>query len=86
MLSGHRRRFTDLTSAETFLAEHAGTPVREAVEARTLAGDPATIHARLSGKAREANADEVFTLATGPSLEARIRSLELIANVHRSAA
>ena len=86
MLSGRRRRFTDLASAESFLAEHAGTPVRQMVEARTLAAGPAAIHARLTEKASEANADEVFVLATGPSLEARIRSLELIANVHRSAA
>ena len=86
MLSGRRRRFTDLASAESFLAEHAGTPVRQMVEARTLAAGPASIHARLTEKASEANADEVFVLATGPSLEARIRSLELIANVHRSAA
>jgi len=55
------------------------------VEARTLAADAPTVHARLVDKAREANADEVFVMATGPSLAARIRSLELIANVHRSA-
>jgi luciferase family oxidoreductase group 1 len=86
MLSGRRRRFTDLASAETFLEEHAGTPVRQMVEARTLAADAASVHARLVGKAREANAEEVFVMATGPSLDARIRSLELIANVRRSAA
>jgi alkanesulfonate monooxygenase SsuD/methylene tetrahydromethanopterin reductase-like flavin-dependent oxidoreductase (luciferase family) len=86
MLSGRRRRFTELASAETFLAEHAGTPVRQMVEARTLAADAAEVHARLVDKAREANADEVFVMATGPSLEARIRSLELIATAHRIAA
>ncbi|HEX5262740.1 MAG TPA: hypothetical protein VFW13_04400, partial [Phenylobacterium sp.] len=86
MLSGRRRRFTDLASAETFLEEHAGTPVRQMVEARTLAADAASIHGRLADKAREATADEVFVMATGPSLDARIHSLELIANVHRSAA
>jgi luciferase family oxidoreductase group 1 len=86
MLSGHRRRFPDLASAETFLEEHAGTPVRAMVEARTLATDAATVHAKLTDKARQAAADEVFVMATGPSLEARIRSLELIANVHRNAA
>jgi len=86
MLSGRRRRFTDLASAETFLGEHAGTPARQMVEARTIAADAPAVHARLVEKAREANADEVFVMATGPSLQARIRSLELIANVHRSAA
>jgi hypothetical protein len=83
MLSGRRRRFRDLASAEAFLAEHAGAPVLALVESRTLAADPATIHARLTDKARDANADEVFVMATGPSLDARIRSLELIATAHR---
>jgi luciferase family oxidoreductase group 1 len=86
MLSGRRRRFRTLDDAETFLAEHAGTPVRALVEARSIAADAGAVHARLAEKAREANADEVFVLATGPSLDARIRSLELIAEVHRSAA
>jgi luciferase family oxidoreductase group 1 len=86
MLSGRRRRFTDLAAADAFLTEHAGTPVRAMVEARTLAADAATVHARLADKVREAEADEVFVLATGPTLEARIRSLELIADAHRSLA
>ena len=78
MLSGHRRRFRDLASAESFLAEHAGTSVRAAVEARTLAGDGPGVRARLEEKARTANADEVFIMATGPSLDTRIHSLELM--------
>ncbi len=82
MLTGQRRRFRDLASAESFLAEHAGTPVRAMVESRSIATDAAGVHARLAGKAREAEAEEVFVLATGPSLEARIRSLELIAEAH----
>jgi luciferase family oxidoreductase group 1 len=86
MLSGRRRRFRDLASADAFLAEHAGTPVRAMVEARTIAADAAAVHARLTEKAREAVADEVFVMATGPSLDARIRSLELIATAHRNAA
>ena len=86
MLSGRRRRFTDLESAETFLDEHAGTPVRALVEGQAIAADAATVHARLADKAERAKADEVFVMATGPSLEARIRSLELIAEVHRSPA
>jgi luciferase family oxidoreductase group 1 len=84
MLSGRRRRFTDLAGADAFLAEHAGTPVRAMVEARTIAADGATVHARLANKVRDAEADEVFVMATGPNLEARIRSLELIADAHRS--
>ena len=86
MLSGRRRRFGDLASADAFLAEHAGTPVLALVEGRTLAADAADVYARLAEKAREAQADEVFVLATGPSLEARIHSLDLIAQTHRSPA
>jgi hypothetical protein len=56
------------------------------VEARTLAAAGPAVYARLADKAREANADEVFVMATGPSLDARIRSLELIADAHRSRA
>lgn len=86
MLSGQRRRFRDLASADAFLAEHAGTPVQAMVEARTVAADATAVHSRLTEKAREADADEVFVMATGPSLDARIRSLELIATAHRNAA
>ncbi len=82
MLSGHRRRFLDLASAETFLAEHAGTPVLALVEGRSIAADAASVYTRLVEKTREAKADEVFVMATGPSLAARIRSLELIAQMH----
>ena len=85
MLSGRRRRFTDLASAQTFLDEHAGTPLRAMVEDRTLAADAASVHAALADKARRAQADEVFVLATGPTLAARIRSLELIAAIQAEA-
>jgi luciferase family oxidoreductase group 1 len=85
MLSGRRQRFRDQAGADAFLAEHAGTPVLALVEARSIAADAASVHAQLAAKAREAHADEVFVLATGPSLETRVRSLELIANAHRSA-
>jgi luciferase family oxidoreductase group 1 len=82
MLSGHRRRFRELEAAESFLAEFAGTPLLGLVEGRTLAADASAIAARLAEKARRAQADEVFIMATGPSLETRIRSLELIAAAH----
>ena len=84
MLSGRRRRFGDQESARAFLADFIGTPMLAQVEARTLAADGPAVYARLADKAREANADEVFVMATGPSLDARIRSLELIADAHRS--
>ena len=79
MLSGRRRRFPDVGSAEAFLAEWAGTPLLADVEARAIAGDPVQVCARLQAKADDAGADEVFVMSTGPSLEDRIGSLELIA-------
>ena len=79
MLSGHRRRFMDVEGAEAFLAEWAGTPLLADVEGRTLAGDADFIRGKLAAKAESAGADEVFVMATGPSLAARIASLELIA-------
>ena len=78
MLSGRRRRFTDLDSAEAFLLEWTGTPLLADVEGRTIAGDAAQVRAALEAKATASAADELFVMATGPSLDRRIRSLELI--------
>jgi len=78
MLSGRRRRFTDIESAEAFLAEWKGTPLLADVEGRTIAGDAASVRAKLAAKAEGAQADEVFVMSAGPSLEARIASLELL--------
>ena len=78
MLSGRRRRFTDVETAEAFLAEWTGTPLLADVEGRTIAGDAAQVRTALEGKATASLADEVFVMATGPSLDRRIRSLELI--------
>ena len=78
MLSGRRRRFTDVETAEAFLAEWTGTPLLADVEGRTIAGDAAQVRTALEAKATASSADEVFVMATGPSLDRRIRSLELI--------
>jgi luciferase family oxidoreductase group 1 len=78
MLSGQRRRFADIGSAEDFLGHFTGSPLLAQVEGRTLAADAATIRETLAARAADAQADEVFVMTTGPSLEARIRSLELI--------
>jgi len=78
MLSGRRQRFTDIESAEAFLAEWKGTPLLADVEGRTIAGDAASVRAKLAAKAEGAQADEVFVMSAGPSLEARIASLELL--------
>ena len=43
-----------------------------------IVGDAANVKARLDEKARATGADELFVMAVGPSLESRIRSLELI--------
>jgi luciferase family oxidoreductase group 1 len=78
MATGQRRRFAGVDEAEAFLATVAGDPRLQAIEARSIAGDPASVRDRLARKAKAADADEVFILATGPSLDVRIRSLELI--------
>lgn len=78
MLSGRRRRFMDTEAAESFLAEWTGTPLLAEVEGRSIAGDAASVGAKLTAKGADAGADEVFIMATGPSLEARISSLELL--------
>lgn len=78
MLSGRRRRFMDVESAESFLAEWKGTPLLADVEGRTIAGDGRSVRAALEAKAAASGAQEVFVMATGPSLDERIASLELI--------
>jgi luciferase family oxidoreductase group 1 len=78
MLSGRRRRFTDIEGAEAFLAEWAGTPLLADVEGRAIAGDTASVRARLADKAAAAGVDEVFVMSTGPTLAKRIASLELL--------
>ncbi|MBL8553116.1 MAG: MsnO8 family LLM class oxidoreductase [Phenylobacterium sp.] len=79
MLSGHRRRFADVEGAEAFLAEWKGSPLLADVEGRTIAGSGEAVRARLEAKAQASGAQEVFVMATGPSLEERIASLALIA-------
>lgn len=78
MLEGRRQRFPDLAHAEAFLAERAGSPVLQMVEARTVTGDQMGVLGQLAEKTRATGADELFVMATGPSLEDRIRSLELL--------
>ena len=79
MLEGARQRFPEIAAAEAYLVERKDTPVLADVEARTITGDGAQVRRILEAKARDAGADEVFVLATGPTLADRIRSLELIA-------
>jgi luciferase family oxidoreductase group 1 len=78
MLSGRRRRFPDIESAEAFLAEWKGSPLLADVEGRAIAADAPTVRAALADKAARVGADEVFVMATGPSLADRIASLELL--------
>ena len=80
MLEGRRARFPDLAEAEAYLAARAGTPALQMVEANSITSDGPGVRRRLDEKARAANADEVFIMTSGPTLEARIRSLEQIAS------
>jgi luciferase family oxidoreductase group 1 len=79
MVTSERQRFTSLEAAQAFLDQFQGDPRLEAVIARSLTGDGASIRAALARKARSTGADELFVMAVGPTLRDRIRSLELIA-------
>lgn len=77
-LFNQRRRFRSIPEAQAFLAEHADDPRLEGVMARGIVGDAPTVRAGLAAKAESTGADELFVMAVGPTLETRIRSLELI--------
>jgi alkanesulfonate monooxygenase SsuD/methylene tetrahydromethanopterin reductase-like flavin-dependent oxidoreductase (luciferase family) len=76
---GRRRRFTDPADAQSFLDEWAGTAVLADVESRTIAADPATVAAQLQAKADRHRRRRGLRHGHRPTLAARIRSLELIA-------
>jgi luciferase family oxidoreductase group 1 len=78
MLEGRRQRFPTIVEAEAYLVEREDTHLHRAVEARTIAGDALSVLGQLAEKTRTTGADELFIMATGPSLADRIRSLELI--------
>ncbi|MDE2487507.1 MAG: MsnO8 family LLM class oxidoreductase [Alphaproteobacteria bacterium] len=78
MLEGARQRFPDVAEAQAYLADRSASPVLQMIESRTIASDQMTVLGRLAEKTRTSGADELFVMATGPSLDARIRSLELL--------
>lgn len=61
------------------LAPLEDDPALRAVVGRAITGDGPGVRAELADKLANTGADEVFVMATGPTLETRIRSLELIA-------
>ena len=77
--SGRRERFASYEEAEAFLAEHRDDPRMASVIARGLTGDAATVRSGLEAKLASTGADELFVMAVGPTLEDRVRSLELMA-------
>ena len=77
-LTGQRQRFPSIPEAQDYLAPFEGDPRLAGIEARSIVGAAADVRARLAAKASEAHADELFVMASGPTLETRIRSLELI--------
>lgn len=78
MAEGERRRFPTIEEAQEFLAARAGSPDLDGVLRRAIVGDAGQVRAGLDDKAGRSGADELFVMASGPSLETRIRSLELI--------
>jgi luciferase family oxidoreductase group 1 len=77
--TGARERFATIEDAQAFLDAHKDHPLMPGVIARSLTGDGPTVRAALDSKAKAANADELFVMSAGPTLNDRIRSLELIA-------
>ncbi|MDP1616963.1 MsnO8 family LLM class oxidoreductase [Phenylobacterium sp.] len=77
-LTGRRQRFPIIEDALAYLAPFEGDPRLTGIEARSIVGDAESVRRRLAEKAQDSDADEVFVMASGPSLDARIRSLELI--------
>jgi luciferase family oxidoreductase group 1 len=77
-LDGGRRRFADADEALAWLDGRRDDARLAQIEARSLCGTGAEVRDGLARKAAEAGADEVFVLASGPTLQTRIRSLELI--------
>ena len=77
-LLGERRRFSTIAEAEDFLARHVGSPALAGIIDRSIAGDADKVKAALDAKAASTGADEIFVMASGPTLESRVRSLELL--------
>ena len=78
-LDGRQQRFATIEAAQAYLAERAGDPRLAGVIARGFTGGAAWVRQALADKAASTSADELFVMSVGPSLESRIRSLELIA-------
>lgn len=80
-LDNQRRRFPSIEEALAFLEARKDDPRMPAVMARAMVGDAAAVRAKVAKKAADTDADELFLMAVGPTLESRIRSLELTAPV-----
>jgi luciferase family oxidoreductase group 1 len=61
------------------LAEMEGSEALADIVGRSITGSGAEVRAALADKLAATDADELFVMASGPTLETRIRSLELIA-------
>jgi luciferase family oxidoreductase group 1 len=77
-LYGERRRFPTIGEAEAYLEERKGDPNLAGISQRAIVGSAEQVRERLAQKALSTGANEVFVMSTGPTLEKRIRSLELI--------
>jgi luciferase family oxidoreductase group 1 len=76
---GERQRFRSIEAAEAYLAGREEPSEPAGAARRAIVGDAETVRAGIAEKARTTTADEVFIMASGPSLEARLRSLTLLA-------
>jgi luciferase family oxidoreductase group 1 len=80
MLEGRERTPVTVEEAGVLLAERGPSPALEGIAARSITGDGASVREALAKKAQATGADELFVMASGPTLASRLRSLELIAD------
>lgn len=78
-LEGRQVRFAAIEDAQAYLAQRRDDPRLAGVIARGIAGEADDVREVLKNKALRGGADELFVMSVGPTLEDRIRSLELIA-------
>jgi luciferase family oxidoreductase group 1 len=79
LLLGRGRRFTD-DEADAILASPQGAHLRQMMT-YTAAGTPAVVKEYLDGFTAHADADELIVVHGSPTIEARLRSADLLADV-----
>ncbi|HEX6860829.1 MAG TPA: LLM class flavin-dependent oxidoreductase [Caulobacteraceae bacterium] len=79
-LQGREGPAPTVEEAVARLEREKDNPTTLALISQCITGDGATVRGALERKLGETGADELFVMASGPTLESRVRSLELIAD------